>query len=228
VTLAGDQSASPGSVLAVSVGPNTPFGFLGRIVSASHTGGRTVVETEPATIEQAIPQGSFDLSQATPVSGVTADVQHSWIQGDDDEGTSALLSGSLSASGDCTYDRTAVLAKPVDLGTFYGDVLGVPVVVGLEGRLYLDGQANAQGSISAGVTGKLSASGGLACKSRRASVISPSASLSFGVQEGPSASLGARVTPELLQWRTKDRMALRDLPAGQRHAGVVHRRLALQ
>ena len=110
---------------------------------------------------------------------------------------SASLSGSLSGSANCTFDRIAVLAHPIELGTFVGDVFGIPIVVTIRGQLYLDGEANAQGSISAGVDGQLTARGGISYKGGHASVISPNASLSFGVQ-GPnvqaSASLGAHVT----------------------------------
>src|SRR5450755_852862 len=40
VVLDGDQSPTPGSVLASSVGPNTPSGFLGKVVSVSHAWAR--------------------------------------------------------------------------------------------------------------------------------------------------------------------------------------------
>jgi hypothetical protein len=256
VVLGGDQSPAPGSVLASSVGPNTPSGFLGKVVSVSHASGRTIIHTEPTTIEQAIPAGTFNLDDATPIGAQTqtagaarstaarsaaADGEDSFSHrldkafsckggasfsatGDaqisatphlsvswspfhgvsasftETVNASASLSGSLSTAASCTLDKTALLAHPAPLGTFAGDVLGLPVVVVLQGQIYIDGSATAQGGVSAGIQGHASASGGIAYSHGRASVISPRASLTYSPQ-GPAAqasgSLGAHVTPEL-------------------------------
>jgi hypothetical protein len=112
----------------------------------------------------------------------------------------ASLTGTVSAAGSCTFDRTGLLKSPATLGTFEAVVLGVPVVITLKAQVYLDGTAKAAGSVTAGIQGGLSASGGIAYKNGRASVIAPSANLTLGAQ-GPtlaaSASVGAHVTPEL-------------------------------
>jgi hypothetical protein len=256
VVLDGDQSPTPGSVLASSVGPNTPSGFLGKVVSVSHASGKTIIHTKPTTIEEAIPAGTFNLDDATPIGAQTQNAsaarstaaRSAAADGEDSfshrldkafscEGgasfsatgdaqisatphlsvswspfhgvsasftetvnASASLSGLLSTAASCTLDKTALLAHPAPLGTFAGDVLGLPVVVVLQGQIYINGSATAQGGVSAGIQGHASASGGIAYSHGRASVVSPRATLTYSPQ-GPSAqasgSLGAHVTPEL-------------------------------
>ncbi len=254
--LAGDQAITKGSVLAASVGPSTPYGFLGMVVSVTHAGGETAVQTTPTTLQAALPEGTFELTNATQVNPASAAALRPAVDSargasDDDNGAlnedlskaisceggatfsatgsvglsatpklslswslfhgvsasftetvtaSASLSGSVSAAGNCVFQKTGLLPEPVDLGTFVGDVLGVPVVVTLEGQIYLDGKAEAQGSVSAGISGQASASGGLAYSHGKVSIIGPSTSLHFGAQ-GPTvqagASVGAHLTPEL-------------------------------
>jgi hypothetical protein len=257
VILAGEHEVSRGSVLALSVGPNTPEGFLGMVDGVTHKAGETVVETSPTTLEAAVPEGSFELANATRVVNAReASVRKSSSPGaraasDDDSGAfsedlakaitceggaqfsatgtvglsatpklsiswslfhgvsasfietvtaNASLSGEVSAAGDCTFSKTGLLAHPADLGTFVGDVFGIPVVVSLQGQIYLDGKAEAQGSVSAGISGQVSASGGIAYSHGKISLISPTTSLHYG-PTGPtvqaSASIGAHVTPEL-------------------------------
>ncbi len=259
VVLAGHRQVAAGSVLAISVGPSTPEGFLGKVVSITYGGGATDVQTVPATLEEALPEGTFELEQATRVdsaeaasrsgAGVGAPSAHAAAGGTNGTfnqnlskaiscgagatfsaqgsvqlsatphlsiswslfhgisakftetvSASASLSGSVSGSASCTFARTALLREPVHLGTFVGDVLGVPVVVAFQGQVYLDGKAEVQGSASVGVAGQASASGGIEYAHGKASVIAPTTSLNFGVQ-GPTlqagAKLGAHVTPEL-------------------------------
>jgi hypothetical protein len=260
VVLSGRRQVATGSVLAISVGPNTPDGFLGKVVSISRNGGGTTVQTVPATLEEALPEGSFELDQATRVASAeassdadatrpaapaarsaaggtnsaftqnlsksiscaggatfaaqgtvglsaTPNLSISWslfhgisARFTETVSANASLSGSVSASASCTFARTGLLREPAHLGTFVGDVLGVPVVVAFEGQIYLDGKAEVQGAASVGVSGQASASGGIAYSHGKASVIAPTTSLNFGTQ-GPTvttgATLGAHVTPEL-------------------------------
>jgi hypothetical protein len=58
--LTGVGDLNPGDVLAVGIGPNTPYGFLGRVVSVSREGGELVVQTVPAELPEALPEGEFD------------------------------------------------------------------------------------------------------------------------------------------------------------------------
>lgn len=253
VVLSGSHPITAGTVIATGIGPNSPDGFLGKVQSSAVSGGQTVVHTVPATIEEALPEGSFSLDQASRVAGIrrAARDQTGRASSDDEEGTfnhdlskaltceggaefdaagsvslssrpkfsvswsllhgvsasftetvsaSASLSGTVSGAAKCTFDKTAVLAHPAELGTFAADVLGVPVVVAIQGQIYLDGDANANGSVSAGVNGSVSASGGIAYAKGHASVLSPSAGMHFATV-GPTvqatAGFGAHVTPEL-------------------------------
>jgi hypothetical protein len=58
--LTGVSGLSPGDIIAVGIGPNTPDGFLGRVVSATQEGGELVVQTVPAELTEALPEGEFD------------------------------------------------------------------------------------------------------------------------------------------------------------------------
>lgn len=51
----------PGSIVAAGTGPETPYGFLGRVTSVSHRGGGTQLSTRPTTIQAAVPSGDIEL-----------------------------------------------------------------------------------------------------------------------------------------------------------------------
>ena len=72
LTYSGGNSVQAGQIIAIGQGAATPDGFLGRVVSFSQSGGVTVVHTVPATLMQAVPTGSFDvtLSQAPEGSSI--------------------------------------------------------------------------------------------------------------------------------------------------------------
>jgi hypothetical protein len=50
-----------GQFVAAGVGPQTPAGLLGRVVSARTGAGETVLEIEPASIVDAVPEGTINL-----------------------------------------------------------------------------------------------------------------------------------------------------------------------
>ncbi|HEY2636733.1 MAG TPA: hypothetical protein VGI54_05035, partial [Solirubrobacteraceae bacterium] len=58
-----------GQFVAVGVGRETPFGLLERVVSARRSRGSTVLRVEPATLLDAVPEGSIDLA---PGAGAAA------------------------------------------------------------------------------------------------------------------------------------------------------------
>jgi hypothetical protein len=58
--LAGVNGLDVGDIVAVGIGPNTPDGFLGRVVSIAQEGGELVVQTVPAELTEALPEGEFD------------------------------------------------------------------------------------------------------------------------------------------------------------------------
>jgi hypothetical protein len=56
---AGFLDLNPGDVIVTGVGPATPYGFLGKVVSVTHDGSSTTVQTVPATLPEAVPEGSW-------------------------------------------------------------------------------------------------------------------------------------------------------------------------
>ncbi len=59
-----------GSVMVSGVAPNAPDGFLRKVTSVTRSGGDVIVQTQPATLEEAITQGSFSFSQTLSPSRV--------------------------------------------------------------------------------------------------------------------------------------------------------------
>jgi len=66
-TSAALQEVAPGDVIAGGVSAEAPYGFLRAVTSITTQGDQVIVETQPATIEDAIQQGTLTLSrQLTP------------------------------------------------------------------------------------------------------------------------------------------------------------------
>lgn len=61
VTYAGGNDAKVGQIMVVGQGEATPEGFLGKVTDVERKGGETIVDTVPATLLQAVPEGSMDL-----------------------------------------------------------------------------------------------------------------------------------------------------------------------
>lgn len=60
LTLAGTSDVSVGDVVAIGIGPNTPYGFLGRVQAKQSSPGGTVLSTVPATLPEAVPEADVD------------------------------------------------------------------------------------------------------------------------------------------------------------------------
>jgi alpha-tubulin suppressor-like RCC1 family protein len=58
----GFSPLAPGDILALGVGPKTPYGFFGKVVSVTDSGGQEIVTTAPAKLVEAIPQGDIKLT----------------------------------------------------------------------------------------------------------------------------------------------------------------------
>ncbi len=61
VTYAGGNDIAKGALVVVGKGPDTPEGFLGRVTDVDRAGGATVAQTVPATLIDAVPEGSTEL-----------------------------------------------------------------------------------------------------------------------------------------------------------------------
>jgi hypothetical protein len=56
----GGDSVQAGEIIAIGVGPATPNGLLARATKSTTRGGQTVVSTVPATLLEALPEGSIE------------------------------------------------------------------------------------------------------------------------------------------------------------------------
>ena len=64
LVFAGGDSVQAGQIVAIGIGPATPYGFLGRATSVTTRNGQTVVRTVPASLLDAVSQGSIDATLA--------------------------------------------------------------------------------------------------------------------------------------------------------------------
>jgi hypothetical protein len=75
VAISGGSTAKAGDVIAVGIGPSTPYGFLGEVTAVHPDAQGVVLDTTPATLPQAIPDAdvdqTFDLQDA-PGDGAPA------------------------------------------------------------------------------------------------------------------------------------------------------------
>jgi hypothetical protein len=62
LVLTGTPVLSAGSYIAVDVGPNTPAGFFAQVLSSEVQGDQTVVQTQPAALIDAVPDGSISIT----------------------------------------------------------------------------------------------------------------------------------------------------------------------
>lgn len=61
----GRVNAAKGTFVALGTGPATPFGLLGRVTDVDRGRRQTTIAIEPATLPEAIPEGSFSVGGAT-------------------------------------------------------------------------------------------------------------------------------------------------------------------
>lgn len=112
---------------------------------------------------------------------------------------SASLDAVDSAKVSCKLANTPLLAHPINLPSIDVQVGPVPVVITPQVQLYIEADANAGASISAGVHGSLSATAGLRWDHGNISPIGSDGS-TFGF-DGPSvqgsAHLGGKLIPSL-------------------------------
>lgn len=71
--LNGTRNFAPGQFISTAPGSGAPSGFLLKVVATSVSDGQTTVKTEPASLYQAVPNGSIDMSlgdlgSATPLN----------------------------------------------------------------------------------------------------------------------------------------------------------------
>lgn len=111
--VAGSHDYSPGQYLSAAPGTGAPDGFLLKVVSSQIVDGNTVVQTEPGSLYDAVPNGEInaDLSNATPVNASASKISRavSAPSGEEDDvpfdehvictsGAQMELNGSMNTS----------------------------------------------------------------------------------------------------------------------------------
>ena len=214
VRLRGAAGVAPGQVFALGYSANTPNGFLGRVLAVGSEANETVLQTQPASLEQAGATGTLDLATFHQVGGGGAADRKPGAQARSanagifnhgigkavkcSDGASASLAGSVSvaltpalhasfslfhglnsadfsltgsasaslvanadASAGCTLKSTPLLAAPVRIATFTGAIGPIPVVVVLQGQIYVDGDLSGSATATSSVTASALVTGGI-------------------------------------------------------------------
>jgi hypothetical protein len=255
VILNGKVNIKPGHVLALGYSPTTPFGFLGLVQAVSVQGSQTVLQTRPATLEEAGAQGVLDLASFHEVlpSGAVDRIalgrsariaDSSGVFNPDiskgiscNDGASASLKGKVSlsvtpafhadfsllsglksadftltgtakasltataqASAGCKLESTALLAEPLHIATFVGAVGAIPVVIVLQGQVYVDASISGKAKACSSVSASASLKGGVGYANGNFSPIFSGPNTSFNFQPPTASANGtadANVEPAL-------------------------------
>jgi hypothetical protein len=121
---AGTPSLSPGDFLTAPPGPNTPSGFLLKVLGSTVIGGQTQVQTEPASLFEAVPDGSIeadlgDLASATPLNAdartFSRALRAAAVNGDTNVPIDQHVSCGASAEMNLSGSLDASLAPHLDL-----------------------------------------------------------------------------------------------------------------
>jgi len=93
---------------------------------------------------------------------------------------SASLSAELHASAGCDLKSTPVLAHPLRIATFVGTIGLIPVVVTLQGQLYVDATIDASADATSSLEASASIAGGVRYSKGRFSPVFSGPNTSFG------------------------------------------------
>jgi hypothetical protein len=255
VTLSGVVKIKPGHVLALGYSPSTPFGFLGVVEAVSVQGSHTVLQTRPATLQQAgargvldlatfhevLPSGAVDrvaLGRSARIAGSSGVFNPDISKGIScSDGASASLKGKVSisvtpafhadfsllsglnsadfsltgtakasltalaqASAGCKLESTPLLAEPLHIATFVGAVGAIPVVIVLQGQVYVDASISGEAKACTSVSASASLKGGVAYANGHFSPVFSGPNTSFNFQPPTvtaNATADANVEPAL-------------------------------
>jgi hypothetical protein len=144
--VAGHADLQVGDVIAIGVGPNTPYGFLGKVTSVSFDGTSTVAETIPATLPEALPEGEFS--------------QHLDGGEIDSETSSAIDAAPVSESHEGAHSTNALAPIPVKVSLHCegGAQVQVSGSVALNPSIDIDAGWSPFGGVHARFVGKATAS----------------------------------------------------------------------
>ena len=109
MTYAGGNNAKVGQILVIGKGKGTPNGFLGRVTRVKQSGNKTVVTTVPATLLQAVPDGSMSLvAKAVTTSPRARQAAKATVSCEGSAGFSITHSVSFTTGLDLEADWTLV------------------------------------------------------------------------------------------------------------------------
>jgi len=129
------QSLSPGNIIIVGITPNTPYGLLRKVTLIRKVRGNIIVETEPASLEEAIQDGIFRANiTLTPDDVISVDTLKKGIRAQsktprafnvsmdnvilyDEDGNEATTNDQIRASGSISFEP--VFSFDVEIGGFH-------------------------------------------------------------------------------------------------------------
>jgi hypothetical protein len=134
-------------------------------------------------------KASFSLFHGLTSASFSADVT-----------ASADIKASATAGASCTLEQTPLLAAAQPIATFVGVVGVVPVVIVLQGQVYVDGSASAQAAVNTDVHASASLTGGISYDHGSFSAIKPSFTPTWGFDPptlSGTASVSLHIEPAL-------------------------------
>jgi hypothetical protein len=146
---AGGNDVQVGQIVAIGAGPATPDGFLARVTKVVDAGGGMVVSTVPATLLEAVPNGSLDATARTVSAGEAQAYP------------SAHTSATVTCSGSVKAQITQSMAFSAGIAlkgswTVFGGLLQASLTADADAKASLKAIASAAG----------------ACKLKKTSVLS--------------------------------------------------------
>ncbi|HEV2633904.1 MAG TPA: cell wall-binding repeat-containing protein [Actinocrinis sp.] len=134
VTVTGGPVLPVGDIMGVGVGPATPYGLLVKITATSVSGSTQTLTTVPATLQQAVPRGGFNLADMAAVQNAdTGSATTSSLA----PTTARVVDGpptAVQTSGPSTAPSTAPSTSPSTAATAPGNGNGGDTGGSTEGK----------------------------------------------------------------------------------------------
>jgi hypothetical protein len=165
LTPAAADGLAAGDILAIGVGPATPYGLLGTVTAVRPTTDGVVVDTTPAAITEAIPRGAIDLETtftnadvadpgdpgATDVTGSdsTADIPGLFVPNDelqDDTASPTEAATATAATRKIQSVRAKAAVRAASVGSILRDV-GRRITCSAGGSLTVSGSVSIAPSV---------------------------------------------------------------------------------
>lgn len=161
--LSGFVDLNPGDVIAVGVGPATPYGFLGKVVSVSHDASSTTLQTVPATLPEAVPEGSWSGEiDPAPIDSesVSSSAQSHAAAAYSDSPSSTTSEVRVQKVLQCGFDKELSVEGTIDFDSWIESSASWGFSSGLKAKFV--GHMNANGELT--ITAEAGASCGTGTK----------------------------------------------------------------